>query len=56
MRELSPILAAFYKRPTSPSFGLAPKPAIEQYIAKYHEPVTKPSFKSTAYSADDQRF
>jgi tetratricopeptide (TPR) repeat protein len=39
MRELSPLLAAFYKEANIPDLWQRSQPAIEQYIARYQEPV-----------------
>jgi tetratricopeptide (TPR) repeat protein len=39
MRELTPLLAAFYKEANIPDLWQRSQPAIEQYIARYQEPV-----------------
>jgi len=40
LRELSRLLAAFYKEANIEDLWKRSQPAIEQYIARYHEPVT----------------
>lgn len=49
LRELSPLLAAFYKEANIPELWARSQAAIEQYIAKYHEPVTNAVLQVNGY-------
>lgn len=41
LRELAPLLAAFYKEAGIEDLWNASQPAIDSYVARYHEPVTQ---------------
>jgi len=49
MRELSTYLAAFYKEADIPDLWKRSQPALEQYIARYHEPVTNAVLQTNLY-------
>jgi tetratricopeptide (TPR) repeat protein len=49
MRELSRLLAAFYKEADIPDLWKRSQPAIEQYLARYHEPVTNSVLQVNGY-------
>jgi tetratricopeptide (TPR) repeat protein len=49
LRELSPLLAAFYKEANIEDLWKRSEPAIEQYIARYHEPVTNAVLEVNGY-------
>lgn len=49
MRELSPLLAAFYKEANIGDLWNRSQRAIEQYIERYHEPVTEAVLQVNTY-------
>ena len=49
LRDLSHLLAAFYKEADIADLWKRSQPAIEQYIARYHEPVTNAVLQVNAY-------
>ncbi len=49
MRELSKLLAAFYKEANIDNLWQRSQPAIEQYIDRYHEPVTNAVLQVNGY-------
>ena len=49
LRQLSPLLAAFYKEANIEDLWKRSQPAIEQYIARYHEPVTAAVLQVNGY-------
>ena len=49
MRDLSKILAAFYKEANIEDLWKRSQPAIEQYLARYHEPVTNSVLEVNGY-------
>jgi hypothetical protein len=49
LRELSRLLAAFYKEANIEDLWKRSQPAIEQYIARYHEPVTNAVLQVNGY-------
>ena len=49
LRELSPLLAAFYKEASIEDLWKRSQRAIEQYIERYHEPVTDAVLEVNAY-------
>ena len=49
MRELSKILAAFYKEAAIESLWNRSQPAIDQYLQRYHEPVTNAVLQVNGY-------
>jgi tetratricopeptide (TPR) repeat protein len=49
MKELSKLLAAFYKEGNLDNLWQRSQPAIEQYIARYHEPVTSAVLQVNGY-------
>ena len=49
MHELSKLLAAFYKEANIDDLWKRSQPAIEQYIARYHEPVTSAVLQVNGY-------
>lgn len=49
IRELAPLLAAFYKEADLEDLWKRSQPAIEQYIARYHEPVTEAVLQANSY-------
>ena len=49
LRQLSPLLAAFYKEGNIEDLWKRSQPAIEQYIARYHEPVTAAVLQVNGY-------
>ena len=46
---LAPLLAAFYKEANIPDLWKRAQPAIDQYIDRYHEPVTNAVLQVNAY-------
>ena len=49
MKELSGLLAKFYTEADIPDLWKRSQPAIEQYIARYHEPVTNAVLQTNLY-------
>src|ERR1017187_452064 len=49
LRQLSPLLAAFYKEANIEDLWKRSQPAIEQYLARYHEPVTNAVLEVNGY-------
>ena len=49
LRDLSHLLAAFYKEADIADLWKRSQPAIEQYIARYHEPVTNAVLQVNGY-------
>jgi tetratricopeptide (TPR) repeat protein len=49
LRDLSRLLAAFYKEANVDDLWKRSQPAIEQYIARYHEPVTNAVLQVNGY-------
>ena len=49
MKELSGLLAAFYKEADIPDLWQRSQPAIDQYIARYHEPITNAVLQVNGY-------
>lgn len=49
LRELSKLLASFYKEANIEDLWQRSQPAIEQYIARYHEPVTNAVLQVNGY-------
>ena len=49
LRDLSRLLAAFYKEADIADLWKRSQPAIEQYIARYHEPVTNAVLQVNGY-------
>jgi tetratricopeptide (TPR) repeat protein len=49
LREFSHLLAAFYKEANIEGLWQRSQPAIEQYIARYHEPVTNAVLEVNGY-------
>ena len=49
LRDLSRLLAAFYKEANIEDLWKRSQPAIEQYIARYHEPVTNAVLQVNGY-------
>ena len=49
LRDLSHLLAAFYKEANIEDLWKRSQPAIEQYIARYHEPVTNAVLEVNGY-------
>jgi len=49
MKELSSLLAAFYKEANVEDLWKRSQPAIEQYLARYHEPVTEAVLQVSGY-------
>jgi tetratricopeptide (TPR) repeat protein len=49
MREFSGLMATFYKEADIPDLWKRSQPAIEQYIARYHEPVTNSVLQVNGY-------
>jgi tetratricopeptide (TPR) repeat protein len=49
LRELSKLLAAFYKEGNIEDLWKRSQPAIEQYIGRYHEPVTNAVLQVNGY-------
>jgi tetratricopeptide (TPR) repeat protein len=49
LRDLSRLLAAFYKEADVADLWKRSQPAIEQYIARYHEPVTNAVLQVNGY-------
>ena len=49
LRDLSRLLAAFYKEADIDDLWKRSQPAIEQYIARYHEPVTNAVLQVNGY-------
>jgi tetratricopeptide (TPR) repeat protein len=49
LRQLSPLLAAFYKDAKIEDLWKRSQPAIEQYLARYHEPVTAAVLEVNGY-------
>jgi tetratricopeptide (TPR) repeat protein len=49
LRELSRLLAAFYKEANIDDLWKRSQPAIEQYIGRYHEPVTNAVLQVNGY-------
>ncbi len=49
MKELSKLLAAFYKEANIENLWQRSQPAIDQYIARYHEPVSSAVLQVNAY-------
>jgi tetratricopeptide (TPR) repeat protein len=49
LRDLSHLLAAFYKEANIEDLWKRSQPAIEQYIARYHEPVTNAVLQVNGY-------
>ncbi|MCX6633445.1 MAG: hypothetical protein NTW28_38100, partial [Candidatus Solibacter sp.] len=49
LRDLSRLLAAFYKEGNIADLWQRSQPAIEQYIARYHEPVTNAVLQVNGY-------
>ena len=49
LRDLSHLLAAFYKEANMEELWKRSQPAIEQYIARYHEPVTNAVLEVNGY-------
>src|ERR1039457_3989639 len=49
LRDLSRLLAAFYKEGNIEDLWKRSQPAIEQYIARYHEPVTDAVLQVNGY-------
>jgi tetratricopeptide (TPR) repeat protein len=49
MRDLSKLLAAFYKEANIDELWQRSQPAIEQYIGRYHEPVTNAVLQVNGY-------
>jgi tetratricopeptide (TPR) repeat protein len=49
LRGLSPLLAAFYKEANIPELWARSQTAIDQYIARYHEPVSRALLQVNAY-------
>jgi tetratricopeptide (TPR) repeat protein len=49
MLDLSPLLAAFYKEADIPDLWKRSQPAIDQYVARYHEPVTNAVLQVNMY-------
>jgi tetratricopeptide (TPR) repeat protein len=49
LRDLSPLLAAFYKEANIPDLWQRSQPAIEQYIARYQEPVINSVLQVNGY-------
>ena len=49
LRDLSRLLAAFYKEANIENLWQRSQPAIEQYIARYHEPVTNSVLQVNGY-------
>ena len=47
--KLSPLLAAFYREANIPDLWARAQPAINQYIARYHQPVADAVFTDTIY-------
>ncbi len=49
MKELSPMLAAFYKEANIADLWKRSQPAIEQYLERYHEPVSEAVLQVNTY-------
>jgi tetratricopeptide (TPR) repeat protein len=49
LRGFSPLLAEFYKEANIPDLWKRSQPAIDQYIARYHEPVSRAVLQVNAY-------
>src|ERR1039458_8095777 len=49
LREFSHLLAAFYKEANIEGLWQRSQPAIEQYLARYHEPVTNAVLEVNGY-------
>jgi tetratricopeptide (TPR) repeat protein len=49
LKGLSPLLATFYKQANIPELWQRSQPAIDQYIAGYHEPVSRAVLQVNAY-------
>lgn len=49
LRDLSALLAAFYKEANIPDLWQRSQPAIDQYIARYHEPITNAVLQVNGY-------
>jgi tetratricopeptide (TPR) repeat protein len=49
LKELSPLLARFYKEAGMEDLWRRSQPAIDQYIARYHEPISDAVLKVNAY-------
>jgi tetratricopeptide (TPR) repeat protein len=49
LRDLAPLLTAFYKEANIEDLWKRSQPAIEQYIARYHEPVTDAVLQANSY-------
>ena len=49
LKGFSPLLATFYKEADIPELWKRSQPAIDQYIARYHEPVSRAVLQVTTY-------
>ncbi|HUI82353.1 MAG TPA: tetratricopeptide repeat protein [Bryobacteraceae bacterium] len=49
MKELTPLLTAFYKEADIPDLWKRSQPAIEQYLERYHEPVSEAVLQVNTY-------